>query len=324
MALNDLNLLHLQEFGGKGDYSETTRWSRQFLRALRSMDAAEVLAGVGLGADEIGLTIDGHLSQNINDAVDRIGVGLPDGALHFYRAAGLMGWTNLVEGTVFEQAVADAANAGRITLPDGADHVELASRTQEGWDLALMRGDKTVGHAQVKFAPDDHTIVMHLHEHPDVPIVIASHEAARDAATHGVSTIDSHIEYGGLHDAVASAIGDRLGASHFVHEWVPEVALAFIAGTAAYRLWWRHESPATVKKWAKEQASAAGAANVAATAGTVVTGIGLLRLPISFTTRTLIRRVQVAERSADRATRLREQLKHMQNHVAAASHQTSP
>ena len=277
------------------------------LRARAGRTTAETAVTAGLAVDQIDLIRDAHLAPEVASAIGRIGSGLPDGALHAAGTAEVMGWTNVIAGTVFEQSVTEAANSGQIALPNGADHVVLAGRVQEGWDLDLMRGKDVVGHAQVKFSADDHTILLHLQNHPDIPIVITNHEAATAADHAGVPVIDSHIDYAPLHDTVHTEVIDHIGFAHFVHEWVPEAALVVIIGMALNKL--RTGTPRDeVIRWAKEQAAVSGIANGAATVASILTGHEIVRLPTALMTRFWIARADVSGAAHRRAHATRQAL----------------
>ena len=285
---------------GDGDPADRLQMLTKQLRAKAGRATAETAVGFGLAADQIDLIRDGHFDPEVATAIGRIGSDLPNGAVHVASAAELMGWTNVIAGTVFEQAVTEAANNGKFALPNGADHVVLAGRVQEGWDLDLMRGNEVVGHAQVKFSANDHTILLHLQNHPDIPIVIANHEAATAAAHAGVPVIDAHIDYAPLHDTVQSEVADHLGLTHFIHEWVPEAALVIILGMAICKL--RSGEPRSdVLRWAKEQAAISGVANGAATIASMLTGHELVRLPTALMTRFWIARADVSGTAHKRA-----------------------
>ena len=277
------------------------------LRARADRATAETAVGGGLAVDQVDLIRDAHLAPEVASAIGRVGSVLPDGALHVAGSAEVMGWTNVIAGTVFEQSVTEAANSGQIALPDGADHVVLAGRVQEGWDLDLMRGKDVVGHAQVKFSADDHTILLHLQNHPDIPIVIANHEAAIAAAHAGVPVIDAHIDYAPLHDTVHAEVVDHIGFAHFIHEWVPEAALVIIIGMALNKL--RTGTPRDeVIRWAKEQAAISGIANGAATVASILSGHEIVRLPTALMTRFWIARADVSGAAHRRAHATRQAL----------------
>lgn len=310
--LNAIRALHGTEHEN-ATYGAASEWAAGFRAALIEQDAADTLVDAGLVADQLDLLYDSHLTNSVQVALGRIGTSLPDGALHYFRSHELMGWTNLIEGTVFEQAVADAANQGDFLLPNGADHVELASRTQDGWDLTLLKGTTPVGYAQVKFAPDDHSIVMHLQNNPDVPIVIANHEAAIDAVNHNFDVIDAGIGYQGIHSEVAGSVARQLDFAHFVHEWVPETAALFILGMALYRRWWKGERAEDVKAWSAHRLGTAGAVNATATVASVVTGSEIVRLPVSLATRLLLARGPVSSESARHSAWLGVQVGRLRN-----------
>ena len=298
-----------------GPECATTARPRQQLRNLlkeakRSIEGADLAGstvGIALGIDQVDLIRDAHFAPEVATAIGRVGSDLPDGALHVAGAAEVMGWTNVIAGTVFEQSVTEAANSGKIALPNGADHVVLAGRVQEGWDLDLMRGKDVVGHAQVKFSADDHTILLHLQNHPDIPIVITNHEAATAADHAGVPVIDSHIDYAPLHDTVHTEVIDHIGFAHFVHEWVPEAALVVIIGMALNKL--RTGTPRDeVIRWAKEQAAISGIANGAATVVSILTGHEVVRLPTALMTRFWIAGADISGAAHRRAHATREAL----------------
>lgn len=291
----------------RASWEEVQGYTAEFQQGLISHDLGDSAITGGLIVDQVDLIRDGHWSDDVRDAITRGGGHIPNGAVHYFSAHQLMGWTNMLSGTVFEQTVADLANHGQIALPNGADHVVLAGRTQEGWDLALLRGRQVVGHAQVKFSSDAHTIVQHLHNHPDVTIVIANHDAAVAAAHHGIHVIDAGVAYDHLHNQVASEVAHHLGAAHLVHEWVPEVAAIVILAGAARKLQ-KGERAAAVATWTKEELTKAGLANAVGTAVSLTPHGLILRLPAAMYTRFAMNRFDVARSSGSRTDTILEHL----------------
>jgi hypothetical protein len=286
---------------------ELHRFTRRFRQGLIVNGMASAETG-GLLADEVVLTHDDMFSPEVKDALARVGHPIPNGALHYFTQEQIMGWTNEVAGTAFEQQVSLMANRREIALPDGADHVVLSGRTQAGWDLALMKGNALVGHAQVKLSQNDQTILLHLESHPDIPIVITNHEAAVAAAHDGVNVIDSGVRYDQVHGPVADQIARHLDFAHFVHEWVPEAALAVILTRAVWR--WRAGMPQRqLVDWVKTESAKAGISNVAGTLASLTPPGLFARIPTAMTTRMVVNRDDVARSVAQRTRRSADHLR---------------
>lgn len=65
----------------------------QLRAATSGLDSANTAVGLGLTADQIELIRDAHLDPEVAKAFARVGVSLPDGALHLASAEQINGWT---------------------------------------------------------------------------------------------------------------------------------------------------------------------------------------------------------------------------------------
>ncbi len=286
------------EARARGATEQTWEAVRDYARRFVQAAASWNLATAGLVGDQIDLIHDNYWSPDVKAALDRIG-DFPTGALHLFTHEQLMGWTNVISGTIFEQTVAQMVNSGVLELPNGADHAVLVGRAQEGWDLALFRGNDLVGQAQVKFSNGGATIIHHLHDHADIPIVITNHEAAEAAHHLGISVIDSHLNYASIHDHVAEQVKDHLGVGTTVHEWVPEFALIALAGRALAMI--DDGQPyERARRWFLAEAGKAGISNAGGSVAALLTHTGWIRLPAALTVRGLITRAAVTECAVER------------------------
>lgn len=127
--------------------------------------------------------------QELHEAMDRSGV-----AVDHLRSADLDTVRNAVNkavGSAFEIDVRNALQAGELHAPVGTDHFQQYSFTNPGADFGFSGID---GHRQIlmntKASLGYSVIQNHFVEYPHVNYVYATHEAAVEAARHGVQVVD--------------------------------------------------------------------------------------------------------------------------------------
>ena len=101
------------------------------------------------------------------------------------------------KGAALEIDVHGAFQSGALHAPVGTDSVEQLSFTNPGADFAFHDSHgKVLALMNTKASNSYEIIAKHFVEHPDVNYVYATHEAAVDAAKHGMQVID------GVHGSV--------------------------------------------------------------------------------------------------------------------------
>lgn len=102
----------------------------------------------------------------------------------------LRGALTALRGAVGEQWVLDGLNSGDLSGPAGTTTAQLLGFTEPGSDLAFTDADgNLIAQANVKIAQSARVIREHFENHPDVPIVYASSDAAQDAQRLGFQVI---------------------------------------------------------------------------------------------------------------------------------------
>ena len=127
--------------------------------------------------------------SNIDGAVARAGLSEFDPASA--EPASLRGAEVLLRGVTGELWVRDQLTNGSLALPDGIDRVEILDFHREGADLKFT-GRSLTAEANVKIAHDADVIEEHFLQHPKVPIIYASSDAAADARERGFAVVAGH------------------------------------------------------------------------------------------------------------------------------------
>jgi hypothetical protein len=252
---------------------------------------------------------------DVNDTLERLGLFKTyspttlHGVLEHLSPHGITGLVNNVKGVDLELQTVQRINIGDLHLP-GVDHAQQAQAlNQPGWDLQTSQNGHVVGHLQVKATDDWRLLAHHLARYPQYQDIVTNHEAIAAAAQHGMDT--SHLIDAGSNAVLTDHVTDALqhiNDAHVVHELVPEFAVAAILTLAAVRLK-KGEDRKETARWAREQLTTAGLANVASLAVQVATGTVALRPIAAMGTRFAIARGRLASHIGERARARRARLR---------------
>ena len=145
---------------------------------------------------ENGSDIGTHLSQDEVDSIlGRSGVSVDH--LTSTNDVTVRNAINKAVGSAFEIDLHDGFQNGTIHAPVGTSEVQQYGFTHPGADFAFLDGHgDVIALMNAKASLTYDIIAKHFAEHTTVNYVYATHEAAVDAAKHGLHVID------GLHDAV--------------------------------------------------------------------------------------------------------------------------
>jgi hypothetical protein len=256
-------------------------WPATAARAEHVATAAAALRQSALVADEWWDTTLDRLPHEIAQALTRVAPDVSAEALAHYPAAALGGMANAVKGALFELQVDHAVAHGAIPLPHGVEAFRLAGFTAPGYDAELLDAHgHVVDTVQLKASAWSHIIARHYDAHPDIP-VWATHEAATDAAHHGLHAFDTGITDHHLTHAVAAAFTDATTTSFgdVVDEVIPQITLAIIAAQAGLALL-RGEPSSDVFATARRRAGTAVATSTLAGLAALATGTEAIRLPV--------------------------------------------
>jgi hypothetical protein len=129
------------------------------------------------------------VSPNIDDALERSSVTFDHLASN--DSDTVRNAISKAKGAVLEIDVHSAFQAGTLHAPDGTDSVEQLSFTNPGADFAFRdTHGNIVALMNTKASNSYDIIAKHFSEHPNVNYVYATHEAATDAAKHGMQVYD--------------------------------------------------------------------------------------------------------------------------------------
>jgi hypothetical protein len=119
--------------------------------------------------------------------------------------------------------------SGDLDLPTGAVTFEAASRTEPGLDgWFLDENGDVVQTMQIKASGNAQIILRHLQEHPDIPDVYTTAEAAEAAASSGIEVVDTGIENQELLELISDELS-ATGAGDWLLANVPLIVLAIAA-----------------------------------------------------------------------------------------------
>jgi hypothetical protein len=267
----------------------------------------DAVTTAGLLGDTTYLAHTDSWPADVNETLERLGLFKKyspttlHGVLEHLSPHGITGLVNNVKGVDLELQTVQRINSSDLHLP-GVDHAEQAQAlNQPGWDLRTSQNGHVVGHLQVKATDDWHVLAHHLARYPQYQDIVTNHEAIAAASQHGMDT--SHLIDAGSNAVLTDHVTDALqhiNDAHVVHELVPEFAVAAILTIAAVRLK-KGEDRKETARWAREQLTTAGLANVASLAVQVATGTVALRPIAAMGTRFAIARGRLASRIGERA-----------------------
>ena len=213
----------------------------------------------------------------------------------------------LYRGFRGEQIVDELIAAGQLPVPKGTTGHSMAETTnQPGWDLLLETNGGPIP-ANVKISGGADSIREHFRNHPDVPVVFASSDAAQDSVglqvgEQTVRIVDAQsgawtfnpgeltvVDIGIKSDQVGTEVADAIaetGLQGFADEIITRLPLVAV-GLVAARGAWRAASTDITKT---EAAKAAGQElkNLGVNAGlgeaaAIVTGADALAAPVTIT-----------------------------------------
>jgi len=217
-------------------------WQELAGRAVAQKQAAGLAQALGLTADQLRAsrlhTLDPDLREALVALSERFdGVNRLDVLAQYDTEAALTGLRSATRGTLMELEVEQLFDDGAMEMPDGAEVFDAAGRNEPAVDGWFLDGDgDVVEQMQIKASDDAEIILRHLREHPDVPEVFTTTEAAEAAARHGLADIhDTGITNEALRETVdgglsAASAGDVLMAN------VPLITLAVAAAELARNL----------------------------------------------------------------------------------------
>jgi hypothetical protein len=218
------------------------------------------------------------------EALERFAPGLDPATIAHYPTEALRGLERALRGALFEVVVAEQASRGAIDLPDGAEELRIVEEfSTPGHDAVLLRGDGSeIGVAQLKTSDSADIIAEHLDRYPDIDLVLASTEAARDAAARGMqNVIDTGVSNAELKEMVSTFLNAHSvnGAGDVLDGVIPEAAYLAIAIQFAWRALRGHNLKTALSE-ARTEAILATSLSIIATACSVATGSELARIPV--------------------------------------------
>jgi len=224
------------------------------------------------------------IDPHVADALQRFAPDLDHEVIAQFPVEALRGLESALRGALFEIVVADEARRGELDLPEGVSELRLADDfSTPGHDVVLRDDDGALlDVAQLKTSDSADLIVRHLDRYPEVDVVLASTEAAHDAVARGIpNIIDTGISNAELKTMVAEFIAAYSidGVGDVVDGLVPEAAYIAIAVQFAWKVL-RGTDPREAIGEAGVEAFLATALAVLATAGSVVAGTELVRIPV--------------------------------------------
>lgn len=210
-------------------------WSDVARRAHAQKQAGMLVHALGLTGDQLRAMQLHQLDGDVQDALVEIaerfdGADRLDVLSEHDTEAALQGLHNEVRGTLMELEVEQLFEDGALELPDGATGFEAAERTEPGVDGWFVDGDGEVLEGmQIKASDDAAIILRHLREHPDVPEVYTTTEAADAAARHDLPDVtDTGILNEELRDTVAGELS-AVTAGEWLLANVPVLTLGIAA-----------------------------------------------------------------------------------------------
>lgn len=286
LCSNELRLRKLEGAADERDFN----WDQVRQRA------DSVIAGVA--AAEIGVqTFDvfgGEVSDHPLAAMPKFSAG----DLELISSMGetsRFGAINMIQGYLGEEMALNAINAGVVPVPEGRYASYAESSNQPGYDLRLLSetdGPDLV--AQVKISDSAAIIREHLERYPEVGIVYTNTEAAQAMIGEpGVNVLrpgdhfpeDSGryvIDLGFTKDEIRSGAVDLIEAgdagsfAERLQDDIPWIALAVIAGRAAYEILDTDQEIPEIIRVARQRVIRSLFASATSTATTAVTGEPLL------------------------------------------------
>jgi hypothetical protein len=275
----------------------------------------DAVTTAGLLGDTTYLAHTDSWPADVNDTLEHLGLFKTyspttlHGVLKHLSPHGITGLVNNVKGVDLEIQTVERINSGGLHLP-GVDHAQQAQAlNQPGWDLQTSSGGHVVGHLQVKATDDWHVLAHHLARYPQYQDIVTNHEAIAAAAQHGMDT--SHLIDAGSNAALTDHVTDALqhvNDAHVLHELVPEFAVVAILAIAAAKLKNGADRKET-GRWAREQLTTAGVANVISLLVQIGTGTVALRPVAAMGTRFAIAGGRLAGRFGERARARRARLR---------------
>lgn len=208
------------------------------------------------------------------------------------------GFVSGVEGTVFEQEVANRAASGDLVLPGGGDTLCLAEDVQQpGWDAQVLDGDQVTGIVQMKATNSTSYLREHVDRYPEIDAVVTTSEVVPAAADRGLEVIDSGISNEELEARVQDAV-DSLDAASLVHEVAPVFGLGSVAARAVIAAQ-QGASRDEIVFLLNEEGLTLLAVNAAGLVVETATGTVVLRPLTTTAIRLGTHRIQVQRRSAE-------------------------
>ena len=217
-------------------------WSEIADQAEAQKQAGMLVHALGLTADQLRASRLHTLDADVRDALVELsekfdGADRLDILAEYDTEAALTALHHNTRGTLMELEVEQLFDHGDLELPDGAVTFDAAGRSEPRVDGWFMDADgDIVQEMQIKASDDAAIILRHLREHPEVPHVYTTTEAADAAARHDLPDItDTGITNEALRETVegelsAAAAGEVLLAN------VPLLTLGIAAAELARNL----------------------------------------------------------------------------------------
>jgi hypothetical protein len=275
------NLASLRSEWGDDDVPE---WSKIVRRSTDLSVGALVVTAVA-SVEQLALIDRTFVADpQVVEALERFAPGLDPGTIAHFPTEALRGLESALRGALFEVVVADQASRGALNLPDGAEELRIVEEfSTPGHDAVLLRSDGSeIGVAQLKTSDSANIIAEHLDRYPDIDLVLASTEAASDAAARGMqNVIDTGISNADLKAMVTTFLDAHSvnGAGGVLDGVIPEAAYLAIAIQFAWRAL-RGRNLKTALSEARTETILATSLSIIATACSVATGTELARIPV--------------------------------------------
>ena len=217
-------------------------WEELTARARAQKQGAMLVHSLGLTGDQLRAgqlhELDPTVAEALAELSERFdGVNRLDILAQYDREAALSGLHHATRGTVMELEVEKLIGDGDIELPEGATSFEPADRVEPGADGWFLDDDgDVVKQMQIKASDDAAIILRHLREHPDVPDVYTTSEAADAAARRGLHGVtDTGIDNSELVELVEGELS-AVGAGEWLTANVPLITLGLATAELARNL----------------------------------------------------------------------------------------
>ena len=217
-------------------------WEGLNAKAQAQKQGAMLVHSLGLTADQLRAAQLHRLDPMVAEALVELsekfeGVNRLEILSQYDSEAALAGLRSTTRGTLMELEVESLIDSGEIDLPEGAVSFEAAGRNEPAADGWFLDDDgEIIQQMQIKASDDAAIILRHLREHPDVPDVYTTSEAADAAARRGLESVtDTGIENVELTELVDGGLS-AAGAGEWLTANVPLITLGLAAAEMARNL----------------------------------------------------------------------------------------